>query len=198
VKAYGKALPDGEIKSIMGRAIPPDWTVNLLAHGKEPWKFRDVNDQLATYIKQWKSGQQKQIVIKMACKLSSKFKRKNNERNNHKGGGGRSGGHQVNNGSGGRGQRRGGQNNDNNDHLYNVVCYNCDKKGHYLTGFRAPEKNGNEESNMVSKADFKNLFQSSLKEMLSKNEKQKNDRSKKMIIRLITMKLLTHLIKEVN
>jgi hypothetical protein len=41
-----------------------------------------------------------------------------------------------------------------------------------------PKKNGNEESNMVSKADFKDLFQSSLKEMLSKKEKQKNDENK--------------------
>jgi hypothetical protein len=40
-----------------------------------------------------------------------------------------------------------------------------------------PKKNGNEESNMVSKADLKNLFQSSLKEMLSKKEKQKNDKN---------------------
>jgi hypothetical protein len=52
VKAYGKVLPDDEIISIMGRAIPPEWTVNLSALGKEPWKFRDVNDQLATYRKQ--------------------------------------------------------------------------------------------------------------------------------------------------
>jgi hypothetical protein len=35
---------------------------------------------------------------------------------------------------------------------------------------------GSEVSNMVSKADFKSLFQSSLKEMLSKKEKQKNDK----------------------
>jgi hypothetical protein len=38
------------------------------------------------------------------------------------------------------------------------------------------QENGNEESNMTSKADFKNLFQSSLKEMLSKKQKQKNDK----------------------
>jgi hypothetical protein len=30
---------------------------------------------------------------------------------------------------------------------------------------------------MVSKAEFKNLFQSSLKQMLSKKEKQKNDKN---------------------
>jgi hypothetical protein len=56
------------------------------------------------------------------------------------------------------------------------VCYNCDKQVHYSTDCLAPKKNGNEESNMVSKADFKNIFQSSLKEMLSKEEKQKNDK----------------------
>jgi hypothetical protein len=29
--AYGQSLPDDEISSIMGRAIPPEWTVNLLS-----------------------------------------------------------------------------------------------------------------------------------------------------------------------
>jgi hypothetical protein len=74
--------------------------VNLLALGKEPWKFRDLNKQLATYHQQWKSDQQKQNMIKMAGKLpgkSSDGKRKNNERNNHNSGGGRCGGHQRNN-----------------------------------------------------------------------------------------------------
>jgi hypothetical protein len=47
--AYGQSLPDDEIRYIMGRAIPPEWTVNLLAMGKEPWKFKDLNDQLNTY-----------------------------------------------------------------------------------------------------------------------------------------------------
>jgi hypothetical protein len=49
MKAYSKALSDDEIRSIIGRAIPPEWTVNLLALGKEPWKFRDLNDQLDIY-----------------------------------------------------------------------------------------------------------------------------------------------------
>jgi hypothetical protein len=53
VKAYAKAWPDDEIKSIMGRAIPLEWTVNLLGLGKKPWKFRDLNDQLATYRQLW-------------------------------------------------------------------------------------------------------------------------------------------------
>jgi hypothetical protein len=34
IKAYGMSLPDDEIRSIMGRAIPPEWTVNFLALGK--------------------------------------------------------------------------------------------------------------------------------------------------------------------
>jgi hypothetical protein len=74
-----KAFPDDEIRSIMRRAIPPEWTVNLLALGKEPWKFRDLNDQLANYHQQWQSDQQKQIMINMAGKLprkSSNVKRK--------------------------------------------------------------------------------------------------------------------------
>jgi hypothetical protein len=33
-KAYGKSLPEDDIRSIMGRAIPPEWTVNLLSLGK--------------------------------------------------------------------------------------------------------------------------------------------------------------------
>jgi hypothetical protein len=33
-KAYGKSLPEDEIRSIMGQAIPPEWTVTLLALGK--------------------------------------------------------------------------------------------------------------------------------------------------------------------
>jgi hypothetical protein len=50
--------------------------------------------------------------------------------------------------------------------------FNCGKKGHYSTECSAPRKNDNENSNMVSKGDFKNLFQSSLKDMLTKKEKQ--------------------------
>jgi hypothetical protein len=42
------------------------------------------------------------------------------------------------------------------------------QKGHYSADCKAPKKNGNENSNMVSKVDFKNLFQSSIKEMLTK------------------------------
>jgi hypothetical protein len=183
VKAYNKALPYYDIISIMGRSIPLEWTVNLLALGKEPLKFKDLNDQLATYCQQWQSDQQNQTMIKMEGKLPGKSrdgKRKNKERNTHNGGGGRSSGRQGNNGHGGRGRERGGRggrNNDNSDHLKKVVCYNCDKKGHYSTDCRTPKKNGNEESNMVSKADSINLFQSSLKDMLSNKENQKNDKT---------------------
>jgi hypothetical protein len=41
-----------------------------------------------------------------------------------------------------------------------------------LTTAQLQEKNDNEQSNMVSKSEFKNLFQSSLKEMLTKKDKQ--------------------------
>jgi hypothetical protein len=37
-KAYVKSLPEDEIRSIVGRAIPPELTLNLLALGKEPWR----------------------------------------------------------------------------------------------------------------------------------------------------------------
>jgi hypothetical protein len=51
-KAYGKSLPEDEIMSIMGREIPSEWTVNLLALGKEPWRFKDLEDQLTMYRQQ--------------------------------------------------------------------------------------------------------------------------------------------------
>jgi hypothetical protein len=79
--AYGKSFPDDEIRSIMGRAIPSEWTVNLLSMGKEPWKFKYLDDQLSTYFRQWQAEQQTQIMLKMAgnCPgISSEGKRKNN------------------------------------------------------------------------------------------------------------------------
>jgi hypothetical protein len=66
----------------MGRVIPPEWTVNLFSMGKEPWKFKDLDDQLNTYRQQLQADQQKQIILKMAGKSpvrSSEGKRKNNE-----------------------------------------------------------------------------------------------------------------------
>jgi hypothetical protein len=56
VKAYGKALPDDEVIFIIGRAIPPEWTLHLVALGKDPLKL-DLNDQLATYRQQWQYDQ---------------------------------------------------------------------------------------------------------------------------------------------
>jgi hypothetical protein len=72
IKAYGKSLPEDEIRSIMGRAIPPEWTVNLLALGKEPWRFKDLEDQLNMYCQQWQADQQKQIIAKMAGNMPGK------------------------------------------------------------------------------------------------------------------------------
>jgi hypothetical protein len=90
-KAYGNSLPEDEIRSIMGRAIPPEWTVNLLALGKEPWRFKDLEDQLNMYFQQWQADQQKQIISKMARKGPSKSnegKIKSNDRNHHNSHGG--------------------------------------------------------------------------------------------------------------
>jgi hypothetical protein len=56
--------------------------------------------------------------------------------------------------------------------LKNVECFNCGKKGHHSTDCSLPRKNDNEQSNMVSKSDFKNLFQSSMKEMMTRKDKQ--------------------------
>jgi hypothetical protein len=66
--AYGQSFPDDEIRSIMGRAIPPECTVNMLSMGKDPWKFKFVDDQLNNYRQQWQADQQKQVILKMACK----------------------------------------------------------------------------------------------------------------------------------
>jgi hypothetical protein len=56
----------------MGRAIPHEWTFNLLSLGKEPWMFRDLEDQLNVYRQQWQSDQQKQIIAQMAGKHPNK------------------------------------------------------------------------------------------------------------------------------
>jgi hypothetical protein len=65
-------LPEDEIRSIMGRAIPPEWTVNLLALGKEPWRFKDLEDQLNMYCQQWQADQQKYTIAQMAGKIPNK------------------------------------------------------------------------------------------------------------------------------
>jgi hypothetical protein len=113
-----------------------------------------------------------------------KEKEKNNERNHQNSNGGRSCTRQGNTsrvGRGGRGRGREGRSEreNNSDHLKNVECFNCCKKGHCSTDCSIPRKNDNEQSNMVSKSDFKNLFQSSLKEMLTKKNKQAKKKEKK-------------------
>jgi hypothetical protein len=164
----------------MGRAIPPEWTVNLLALGEEPWRFKGLDDKLNVYRQQWQADQQKQIIAQMAGKNTNKSndgKRKNSDRNHPNSNVERSSNRHSNTNR--RGQRgherdrggRGGRGN-NSEHLQNVECFNCGKKGHYSTDCSLSGKNNNENSNMVSKAVFKNLFQSSLKEMLTKKYKQ--------------------------
>jgi hypothetical protein len=120
------------------------------------------------------------MAAKMAGKMPGKSnggKRKNNDRNHHNTNGGRSGGCQGNNGRGGHRGRvrgrvgRGGRGSNTSDHLKTIECFNCGKEGHCSTECSAPRKNDNEDLNMVSKADFKNLFKSSLKDMLTKKEK---------------------------
>jgi hypothetical protein len=179
-KAYGKSLPEDEIRSIMGRAIPHEWTVNLLALGKEPWRFKDLEDQLNMYRQQWQADQQKQIISQMAGMNPNKSndgKRKNSDRNHHNSNGGRSStrdGNTSRGGRGGRGRGRGGRGGRgyNSGYLKNVDFFKCRKKGHYSTECSLPRKNDNEHSNMVSNADFKNLCQSSMKDMLTKKDKK--------------------------
>jgi hypothetical protein len=92
--------------------------------------------------------------------------------------GGRSSTRQGYNSRGGRGGRgrsrggRGGRGNNTREHLKNVEFFNCGKKGHYFTNCSIRRKNDNEQSSMVSKWDFKNQFQSSLKEILTKKDKE--------------------------
>jgi hypothetical protein len=43
-----------------------------LALGKEPWRFKDLDDQLNMYRQQWQADQQKQIIAQMAGKMPSK------------------------------------------------------------------------------------------------------------------------------
>jgi hypothetical protein len=178
-KAYDKGLPEDELRSIMGRATPPEWAVNLLSLVKEPWKFRDLADQLNVYRQQWQADQQKQIIAQMAGKHPNKSndrKRKNSDRNHHNSKSGRGSnclGNNSRGGRGGRGRGRGGRGGrgDNSEHLQNVECYNCGKKGHYSNDCPLPKKN-TQGANMVSKDDFKNLFQTSMKEMFTKKDKE--------------------------
>jgi hypothetical protein len=135
------------------------------------------------YRQQWQADRQKQIIAKMAGKMTGKTnegKRKSNDRNHQNSNGGHISTHQGNTSQGGRGGRgrrgrgRGGRDGrgNNSDHLKNVECFNCGKKGHYSTDCSLPRKKDNEQSSMVSKSDIKNLFQSSLMEMLTKKDKQ--------------------------
>jgi hypothetical protein len=105
--------------------------VNLVALVKEPWRLKDLEDQLNMYREQWQADQQKQIIGKMAGKMPGKtneVKRKINDRNHQNTNGGRSSTRQGNTSRGGRGGR-GGRGNNNSEHLKNVECFNCGKKG---------------------------------------------------------------------
>jgi hypothetical protein len=55
IKEYAKSLREDEIWSITGRAIPPEWKVNLLELGKEPRRFKDLEDHLNMYHRQWEA-----------------------------------------------------------------------------------------------------------------------------------------------
>jgi hypothetical protein len=108
---YGKSLPEDEIRSIMGRAIPPEWTVNSSALVKEPWRFKDLEEQLNMNHQQWQADQQKHIIAKMAGKMSGKTNK---------------GKEKIMIESSQLKLRK-------QEHLKNVECFNCGKKGHYST-----------------------------------------------------------------
>jgi hypothetical protein len=147
-KAYEKSLPEDESRSIMGRAIPPEWKFNLLALGKGKiiWTCTSSSGRQA--------DQQKQIIAKMAEKgpnNSNEGKIKSNDRNHHNSNGGRSSNRQGITSwgeRGGRGRGRGGRSgrgNNNSEYLKNVECFNCGKKGQYSTDCSLPRKNDNEQ-----------------------------------------------------
>jgi hypothetical protein len=69
-------------------------------------------------------------------------------------------------------RKLGGRSSNNGENFKTNLMFQLWQKGHHNTDCSAPRKNDNENSNMVSKADFKNLFQSSLKYMLTKKDKQ--------------------------
>jgi hypothetical protein len=96
----------------MGRAIQPEWTVNLLPLGKEPWRFKNLKDQLNMYRQQWQSDRQNQIIAKMAGKMPGK---------KHEG-------------------KRKNRGNNNSENLKNVEYFNCGKNGHYSTDCSIPSK----------------------------------------------------------
>jgi hypothetical protein len=83
----------------------------------------------------WKDARQK-----------NEGKIKNSERSHHNSNGGHSSTHQGNTSRGGCGGRgrgrggRGGRGNNNSQHLKNVECLNCGKKGHYSTDCSIPIK----------------------------------------------------------
>jgi hypothetical protein len=55
----------------------------MLALGKEPWRFKNLEYQLNMCSKKWQADQQKQIIAKMAGKMPGKSndgKRKNNKK----------------------------------------------------------------------------------------------------------------------
>jgi hypothetical protein len=109
----------------MGPAIPTEWTVNFFALGKEPWIFKDLEDQQNMYRQQWQADQQKQIIAKMAGKMPGKTnegKKNNNDRNHQNSIGGRSSTRQGNTSRGacgrrGRGRGRRGVRGNNSDNL---------------------------------------------------------------------------------
>jgi hypothetical protein len=104
---------------------------------------------------------------------SQMTERENSDKNHHNFNGGRVGNPHGNTARGGRGRGRGGSGGrgNNSNHLQNVEYFNCGKKGHYSTDCYLPKKN-NQSSNMVSKHYFKNLFQTSMKEMFTKKDKK--------------------------
>jgi hypothetical protein len=91
-----------------GKNVPKNYKKDLLSLGKEPLKFRDLDDQLNVYRQQWQADQKKQIIAQMAGKHPNKSndgKRKSSDNNHHNFNGGRGSNHHGNTSRGGRGGR---------------------------------------------------------------------------------------------
>jgi hypothetical protein len=112
----------------------------------------------------------------------NKRKRNNNDRNHHNSNRGCNSNRQGNTSRGGRGGRRrgqggrGGKGNNNSEHLQILNVSIVAKMPDILPTAQSKDKHDNEQSNMVSKSDLKNLFQSSLKEMLTKRTNKRRRR----------------------
>jgi hypothetical protein len=119
----------------MGRAIPPEWTVNLLSLGKEPWSLKELEDQLSTYHQQWQADQKKQIIAEWLerCQANKMMEKEKIMKEII-----------ISQMMGAVALVRAIIAEEDaevkSEHLKTVECFNCGKKVHYSTNCSAPRK----------------------------------------------------------